>query len=223
MTSSGKWLKKYMRRPGKSKSNIVDSLDPDCSSQAAAVIRAGGIVAFPTETSYGLAVDPLNPDALGRLFQAKQRPDTKPVLVLVDAMANLTRLVSHIPPRFNNLIDTFWPGPLTLIFPARYGLPDLLTGRSGTIGVRMSSNHVAQSISAKAGGAITATSANISGDAPALAIDELDESLCSQVDLIVDGGRSASTSCSTIVTESGGQLTLVRRGCIDFSDILQRG
>ena len=221
MLSSRKWLTKYMRRPGKSKSNIISIQVPDYSHQAAAVIRDGGIVALPTETFYGLAVDPFNPEALDLLFQAKQRPENKPVLVLVDSMGALERLTSHIPRRYETLIERFCPGPLTLIFPARKGLPELLTGATQTIGIRMSSNPVAQSISHASGGAITATSANISDQPPAQTIAELDDELCALVDLIVDGGRSGSTTCSTIVAEHGGTLSLVRQGHISFSDIMQ--
>lgn len=192
---------------------------PDETVNSAAIIRAGGIVAFPTETSYGLAVDPLNAAALDRLFTLKRRPPSKPVLVIVDRLERLSDLVSKVPLAYEPLINRFWPGPLTLIFPALPMLPRLLTAGTDTIGVRISSHLLAARICRQAGGAVTATSANVSGEQPACGPAEIQAMFGNRVDAIVDGGVIDQTAPSTIVNELNGKLNLIRGGCVPFADI----
>jgi L-threonylcarbamoyladenylate synthase len=192
---------------------------PDDSEKSAAIIRAGGIVAFPTETSYGLAVDPFNGRALNRLFTLKRRPPSKPVLVIIDRLERLGDLVCNIPAAYEPLMNRFWPGPLTLIFPALSTLPRLLTAGTATIGVRISSHRLATRICHQAGGAVTATSANISGRRPALGAAEIQAMFGGLVDKIVDGGVLEQAAPSTIVTELNGQLKLIREGALPFADI----
>lgn len=192
---------------------------PDENDNSASIIRAGGIVAFPTETSYGLAVDPFNTTALDRLFTLKQRPPSKPVLVIVDRLERLIDLVSTVPAAYEPLINRFWPGPLTLIFPALPMLPGLLTAGTDTIGVRISSHRLAARICRQAGGAVTATSANVSGEQPACGPAEIQAMFGNRVDAIVDGGVLVQTAPSTIVHELNGQLRLIREGCVPFADI----
>ncbi|MGI9536269.1 MAG: L-threonylcarbamoyladenylate synthase [Desulfocapsaceae bacterium] len=208
-----------MIRRETSRCKIVTTDNPDYSSDAAAVIRSGGIAAIPTETSYGLAVDPFNGQALKQLFAIKRRPSNKPVLVLIDGVEHLSRLISGIPVVYEPLIKRFWPGPLTLIFPARPTLPSLLTAGSGTIGVRISSNKSASAICHLAGGAITATSANISGEQPARTVKELVSSFKESLDLIVDGGGLDTAPPSTILNCRDNRLGLVREGGITLEDI----
>ena len=135
-------------------------------AQAVAVLRAGGIVGFPTETYYGLAVDPFNLKAVDRLFRVKQRSRLLPLLVLVQSKDHVRDLVRTLPASALRLIERYWPGPLTLVCPARPDLPSQLTGGTGTIGFRQSSHAVAAQLVAMFGCPVTATSANISG-APA--------------------------------------------------------
>jgi L-threonylcarbamoyladenylate synthase len=210
-----------MRRRETSPCKIINSQRPDYSLKAASVIRAGGIVAIPTETFYGLAVDPCNGEALERLFAVKKRVRSKPVLVLVDSVENLGLIVEKIPAPYHSLIRKFWPGPLTLIFPARQGLPELLTGSDNSVGVRLSSHRVATEISRCSGGAITATSANISNESPAKKAQDIVNKLGAGIDLIVDNGKSGATTGSTIVREHRGELHLVREGLIGFDTISQ--
>ena len=113
-------------------------------NRAVAVLNNGGVVAFPTETYYGLAVDPLNPLALNHLFALKQRDIAKPILTLVDNRESLISLVHEVPIVYSQLMEKFWPGPLTLIFQAKINLPTLLTAGTSTIGVRQSSHPFAR-------------------------------------------------------------------------------
>lgn len=187
--------------------------------QAVLVLRQGGVVAFPTETYYGLAVDPFNGQAVARLFAVKRRPASKPVLVLIEDRDHLQRLTVETPEQFSPLMAAFWPGPLTLIFPAQPTLSTYLTAETGTIGIRVSSHPLALKLCALAGGAITATSANRSGCPPARTEQEVTAQFGQEVDWLVTGGPTRGGLASTIIAAtSGGGLRLVRGGVIDFSD-----
>ncbi len=213
-----------MKRRETSRCKIISTDRPDYSRDAAAVIRSGGIAAIPTETSYGLAVDPFNEQALKQLFEIKQRPSSKPVLVLIDGVEHLARLISTTPAIYQPLMERYWPGPLTLIFPARPTLPSLLTAGTGTIGIRISSHQAATAICSRSGGAVTATSANISGQPPARTVSDLIDSFAEALDLIVDGGELGTMPPSTVLAYRDDRLLLVREGSIALADInnLQR-
>jgi len=186
---------------------------------AAAVLRKGGLVAFPTETYYGLAVDPFNEDALARLFQVKRRSHLKPVLLLIDKLDQLKFIADHVPDVFNHLISEFWPGPLTLVFPAVSGLSSLLTGNSSTIGARQSSCSIATRLVSEFGGPITATSANKSGYKPALTAEEVSHIFNSDVDMILDGGKTPGGRGSTLIGYRSDKIYCIRKGCIKLKDI----
>jgi L-threonylcarbamoyladenylate synthase len=188
--------------------------------RAVAVLHTGGVVAFPTETYYGLAVDPLNPLALNHLFALKHRNTSKPILTLVDGRESLPSLVRSVPPIFGPLMAAFWPGPLTLVFPARLDLPVLLTAGTATVGVRQSSHPFARQLLRAFGRPLTATSANISGRAAAVDAYEVRSQFGSRVDMIFDGGRTAGIVGSTIVGFEGDEIKLIREGMIPFDDIL---
>lgn len=186
-------------------------------AEAARIIQAGGIVAFPTETYYGLAVDPFHPGALARLFAVKGRPNAKPILVLVDDPAAVLQLAAAIPPVFAPLMAAFWPGPLTLIFSARPEVPALLTGGTGTIGIRLSSHPVARQLVRAAGGPITATSANLAGRPPAVSAHAAAAMFGTGIEAVVDGGETPGGRGSTIVAEKDGHLLLIRDGVLPFT------
>ncbi|MEJ2690688.1 MAG: L-threonylcarbamoyladenylate synthase [Deltaproteobacteria bacterium] len=196
-------------------------LAPDAGGlvEAARIIRAGGLVAFPTETFYGLAADPFNEEALARLFFAKQRSLQKAVLLLVNDRWQLTDLVNQIPDVYEGLIEKFWPGPLTLIFPARPHLPTLLTARSGTVGVRMSSQPLAGKLLEASGSPLTATSANLSGQPSLSSADQVMGQLAGRIDAVLDGGDTPGAGSSTIVRLVAGKLSVVRQGVLPFADI----
>ncbi|MCP4338885.1 MAG: threonylcarbamoyl-AMP synthase [Desulfobulbaceae bacterium] len=183
-------------------------------------LRQGGIVAFPTETYYGLAVDPECASAVTKLFEVKKRQEHKPLLLLIEKLEWLDSVAQKVPAVYWPLIKKHWPGPLTLIFQAKTTISQKITGNTGTVGVRISPHPVAQELVRRMGKPITATSANISGLAPARTSLEVAEMLGDSVDYIVDGGQTDAGLCSTIVDVKNGKLTLLRRGQIDLSDEL---
>ena len=189
-------------------------------NQAAAVLHDGGLVAFPTETYYGLAVDPFNEQALETLFRVKRRPRLKPILLLVAHLAQLDMLVRSVPPAYSLLMEKFWPGPLTLVFPARSTLSSQLTGGTGTVGVRLSPNPVANELIRAFGGPITATSANRSGEKPAECAEEIQTAFDSDVALLQGDDGAPGGVGSTLVGMQEGKLCCLRQGCIVFDEIL---
>ena len=195
-------------------------LDPTELNRAAKLLASGGVVAFPTETWYGLAVDPFDPQALSRLFAVKARPPEKPVLVLIGSHRDLDLLVSGIPEPYFALMEQFWPGPLTLVFPARKELPRQLTAGSETIAIRYSPHPVAQALVTCYGRPITATSANRSGQPACASAAEVRAALGPSLDLILDGGATPGGAGSTIVRYGHGRLKCLRDGQLDFDRIL---
>lgn len=189
--------------------------------RAVVCLQQGGIVAFPTETYYGLAVDPYNEKALKALFRLKERDLRKPILVLISEVEQLGEVADSVPGLYQPLMENFWPGPLTLIFPGRNNLSPLLTGGTGTVGVRISSHGIATRFCRRWGRAITATSANISGTEPAKNAGEVHAMFGPQVDCIIDGGDAPAKRCSTIVGMREGCLQLIREGQVEFPLILQ--
>lgn len=188
-------------------------------------LKQGGIVAYPTETFYGLAVDPANEQAIAALFTLKGRERNNPLSLLVPSMEQLFSLVSSVQEPYEKLIDNFWPGPLTLIFPARENVSPLLTGGGTTIAIRISSHPVAQQFCTMWGGAITATSANFSGEPALVTAGEVAEHLGEQVSFILDGGTSPGGKGSTIVrcVEKEKECQILRQGVIaekDLSEVL---
>jgi L-threonylcarbamoyladenylate synthase len=183
-------------------------------------IREGGIVAFPTETYYGLAVNPFSLAAVKKLFQVKKRQADKPLLLLIENTAQLQSITENIPPEYVPLIEKYWPGPLTLVFPARKEVCKQLTGNSGTIGVRVSSHPIAAELVKRMGKPITATSANISGHRPACTAEEVATIFGKSLGYVIDGGQTPAGLCSTVLGIQGGKWTVVRQGQIDLSDEL---
>lgn len=178
--------------------------------RAAALIRAGGLVALPTETLYGLAVDALDPVAVARLVRAKGRPEGNPIPLIVADRAMLDAVVRRVPPAAEALIARHWPGPLTLVLPAAEGIPAELVGPGGGVGLRVSADPVARAVCAAAGRPITATSANLSGDPPATTAGAVQ---LPELDLVLDDGpRDAPPS--TVVSLLGDEPRLLRQGSL---------
>jgi L-threonylcarbamoyladenylate synthase len=186
--------------------------------EAVRLLKQGGLIAFPTETYYGLGVDPFNKEALQRLFKVKRRCVDKAVLVLVADQSQVKRFADSFPVDFNKLMAAFWPGPLTLVFPARSNVPELLTGGTGTVGIRQSPNSIAIKLVQEFAGPITATSANRSGATPATTAAEVDENFGSEVDLIIDGGATPGGQGSTLVGFDQ-KISCIRAGKIPFETI----
>lgn len=191
----------------------------DIFSDAAAIIRKGGVVAFPTRSLYGLGADAFNPDAVDRVFDIKQRRAENPILVLIEDRLQLEHLVKRIPDVASRLMVKFWPGRITIVFEARDTVPLKLTAQSGKIGVRMPGHAVAQALVKAVQGPITGTSANLSGDAGCSQIEHLNTQLTWQVDLILDAGPLKGGIGSTIVDVTGDRLQIIREGEISAEEI----
>ena len=180
--------------------------------EAAQVLRQGGVVAYPTDTVYGLAVDAMNVAAIERLYEVKQRPEVKAIPLIIGALEQLTDIAAVVPPQADRLIKAFWPGPLTLLFEPQTTLPTQLLGDSDRIGVRWPSAPISQQLAMVLGGAITATSANPSGAAAALTAQDVVEQLGLAVDLILDGGTATSPVVSTVLDVTARPPRQLRAG-----------
>lgn len=182
--------------------------------RAAEILRAGGLVAFPTETVYGLGADAANPAALARLYAAKGRPAAHPVIVHFADAAGAFAWAREVPPAARMLAARFWPGPLTMILKRAPHVGDDVTGGQDTVGVRVPSHPVAQALLRAFGGGIAAPSANLFGRVSPTEPAHVREDLGAAVDLVLEGGPSEVGIESTIVDMSGAAPTLLRPGHI---------
>lgn len=187
--------------------------------EAKGLLNAGQVVALPTETFYALAVHPWQEQALKHLFALKERPPHKPVLLLVADPEMLPLLVSHIPETAAVLIRAFWPGPLTLVLPARPHLSDWLTANTGTVGVRQPRHEVTCRLIHYLGAPVTGTSANRNGQPPLLGSTEVDREFGKAVPLIVDAGPCPGGKPSTIVDLTLDPPRLVRFGAVSLATL----
>ena len=190
------------------------------SRQVASVLQRSGLVAIPTETFYGLGVNPFDARAVDRLRAVKGREDAKPFLVLVASINDLSAFVEHVPPAASLLIEGFWPGPLTILFPARASLPHALTAGTGLVGMRVSSCRPLCELLTRVG-PLTGTSANRAGAAPARTAEAVQQALGDAVDLILDAGPTPGGLPSTVV-DAHHSLRIVREGAIERSVIEAR-
>jgi L-threonylcarbamoyladenylate synthase len=170
------------------------------------------VVAYPTDTFYGLGVDPKNPGAIRRLFEIKGRKADQPILLLIKDVAAVRDWAADISPDADALMKQYWPGPLTLVFKARPDVPPELTAGTGTIGLRVPGTELARELLRFLDTALTGTSANISGGPSPRTAQEAMDSIGDVVDLILDGGMTAGGLSSTIVDVSTGHPKVIRRG-----------
>lgn len=181
--------------------------------EAAAALRRGEVVALPTESSYGLAVDALSERALARLFELKRREADKPPPLLVASEEMVALLAERVPERARVLIERLWPGPLTLVLPAKAGLPEAIVSRGG-VGMRRSPHPIADALTRAFGGPITATSCNLAGQPPAFTADEARAAFGDAVYVLEgEAGRGAPSTVARI--EEDGRLQILRSGAID--------
>ena len=190
--------------------------------RAADILLDGGLVAFPTESFYGIAVDVRNEGAIKRLFSAKGRSAGSPVLILIGSLESLAPYVEQIPPVALRLIEKFWPGGLTLVFRASSKVSPLLTGGTQKIGIRLSSHPVATALARTIDAPISGTSANISGLPGCRNAQEVLESLGSGVDLILDGGETAGKVGSTVLDVTEQPPRILREGIISREQLKAR-
>jgi L-threonylcarbamoyladenylate synthase len=179
---------------------------------ALAALKRGEVIVFPTETLYGLGADALNFSAVEKVFQFKGRDPDNPFPVLVADRAMLDSLVAAICPLAELLITRFWPGPLTLVLPARADIPRPLVNRQGGIGVRLSSQPIATEMVRLLGHPLTATSANPSGQPGAHTVAEAKKYFAEKISIYVDGGELHSPTGSTVATIEKDRLKIIRAG-----------
>jgi L-threonylcarbamoyladenylate synthase len=196
---------------------------PDESDLAPAVaaLRNGGVVAFPTETFYGLAVDPRSAAAVAKVFALKQRAPDQPLPLIASDIDQVAAHVGTLTPLAARLASRGWPGPLTLIIPASRQLCDAVHLSTGTIAVRVPADVVARALAGRVGHAITSTSANISGEPPPSTPDLVTASLGSGIDVLIDTGPTPAGLPSTIVDATGDGPVLVRAGAIPWNRVLE--
>jgi len=197
------------------------SPQPAALREAAGVLLKGGLVAFPTETFYGLGANALDPAAVRRIFEVKGRPESKPLLVLVDSIDLAESLVKEVSAAARELMTKYWPGPLTLIFRAIASLPDELTAGTGTVGIRVPRHPVAFELVRAAGLPITAPSANRSGEEPPATAADVQRVFGGKIELILDGGATTGGLPSTILDVTVTPPKLIRRGALEFPDITE--
>ncbi len=187
------------------------------SAQAQKVLLQGGVIAFPTDTFYGLGVDPFNREAVERVFKIKGRDKKKPLLLLVSSREQLETLVKEITPTHLVLMQKFWPGPLTLLFEPRSIIPENVS--ADRIGIRQPGNSMTRNLISALGQPITAPSANLSGEEPPVTARQVQQSLGSHVDLVLDGGPCPGGEPSTLIDPVETPIQLVRPGAIPFNEI----
>ena len=199
----------------------VDAVMPERETvrEAAQVIRCGGLVAFPTETVYGLGADALNPEAVAQIYEAKGRPSDNPLIAHVLDRTGAERLVTHIPDAATQLMDAFWPGPLTLILPKRAFVPNITSGGLQTLAVRCPSHPVARLLIELAGTPIAAPSANASGRPSPTRASHVQFDMDGKIDMILDGGAAVYGLESTIVDVSHGTPRILRPGSVTQDDL----
>jgi L-threonylcarbamoyladenylate synthase len=188
---------------------------------ARTVLMRNGVIALPTETFYALAVNPFQPEALVHLFALKDRAPEKPVLVLVAEPDMLPQVVREIPEAAKRLMARFWPGPMTIIFPSLPDLPRLLTGGTGTIGVRQPRQSLICRLISALGHPITGTSANRAGYRPCVRADEVAREFGDHLDLILEAGPCPGGLPSTIVDVTSAPPRLVRAGAIPAAELAE--
>jgi L-threonylcarbamoyladenylate synthase len=192
------------------------TLDP---AEAADVLRAGGLVALPTETVYGLGANALDAKAVARIFAAKRRPAFDPLIVHLATLDDWPRVASAMPPRALALARAFWPGPLTLVLPKQPAIPDIVTSGLATVGVRVPNHPLMRAVLERAGCPVAAPSANRFGRLSPTRAEHVVEQLGDDIDLVLDGGPCAVGVESTIVRPDADGVSVLRLGGLPVEEI----
>ncbi|MSR93938.1 threonylcarbamoyl-AMP synthase [Clostridiaceae bacterium 68-1-5] len=200
----------------KTKMKRLETLETDNSilQEAGRILREGGLVAFPTETVYGLGADALNEKAAEKIYAAKGRPSDNPLIVHIAEKEALDRIAKEISAEATKVIEKYWPGPLTLIFEKTDAVPEGTTGGLDTVAVRMPSHALARALIREGGGYVAAPSANTSGRPSPTSAEHVREDLWGKVDLIIDGGETEIGIESTILDVSVTPPVILRPGAI---------
>lgn len=198
---------------------VLSAADPAAIAEAARVLRKGGLVAFPTETVYGLGADAFNAAAVARVFEVKARPSFDPLIVHLADASTLGRVAATEDPRVDTLGARFWPGPLTLVLPRRPEVPEIVTAGLDTVGVRVPAHPAARELIQATGRPLAAPSANPFGYVSPTTAAHVTERLGETIDLVLDGGPCPVGVESTIVSLVGGTATLLRPGGVGREEI----
>ena len=182
-------------------------------------LRDGGVVAFPTDTLYGLGADVFNLDALQKVFDIKERPAGLALPVLIDSWKQFETVAADVTQVARTLAEKYWPGPLTLIVSKADAVPDLLTAGAPTVAVRVPDHRVPRALARMFGGPITGTSANRSGEPDLKSLEELTAQLGSRVDYVVAAGPAPAGTASTVIDITEDSPKLIREGALPFNDI----
>jgi L-threonylcarbamoyladenylate synthase len=198
----------------------IDPARPEKAfSRCREMIHSGGVIVYPTDTLYGLGADPTNPGAVRKLFTIKCRQADQPILLLIKDADAVRDWAAAITPRARELMQKFWPGPLTLVFKAKPEVMAELTGGTGTIGLRVPGNELTRQLLASLGTALTGTSANISGRRSPRTAREAAEEIGEMVDMVLDGGMTGGENPSTVVDVSSDEPKVIREGAIPLREI----
>jgi tRNA threonylcarbamoyl adenosine modification protein (Sua5/YciO/YrdC/YwlC family) len=199
----------------------ISSKTPETSvvDYAAGFIKRGEVVGIPTDTFYGLSADPFNLAAIEAVFQAKGRPETKALPILVSSIEQAVSMIREVPDVFLILAHKFWPGALTLVVEATHRLPLKVTGNSGRVALRWANSPIPTAIIDAVGGPITGTSANLSGFPSCTNAAQIVKQLGNRLPLILDAGDTGATMASTIVRIDGNDWTLAREGALPEEEI----
>ena len=191
-----------------------EKIDEETIEDAGRIIREGGLVAFPTETVYGLGGDALNPESSRKIYAAKGRPSDNPLIVHIADRKDLYRIADRVTEKAEKLMDAFWPGPLTMIFPKKDLVPCATTGGLDTVAVRMPSDRIAAAFIRAAGGFVAAPSANVSGRPSTTTAAHVEEDLSGRIEMILDGGQAVIGLESTIIDMSVEPPVILRPGAV---------
>lgn len=183
-------------------------------TRAVNILKQGGLVAYPTDTLYGLGANIFNSEAVGRVFQVKGRSRDAGLPVLIGSLANLDMITEHVPELLRSFAERFWPGPLTLVLKRRPEIPDVLTGGQDTVAVRLPGHAIPRVLILESGSPITGTSANRSGGPEPLTAEDVRSQLADSVDMVIDGGRCPGGVASTILDLTTTPPVILRRGAI---------
>ena len=195
------------------------NIDENSIKKASDLIKNGELVAFPTETVYGLGADGLNENACKKIFEAKGRPSDNPLILHISNISMLYNLVENVDPKSKKLIDKCWPGPLTIIFKKSKIIPNIITAGLDTVAIRFPSNKIAQSLIEASNTPIAAPSANISGRPSPTRADDVYNDMNGKINLILDGGESDIGIESTVIDMSEDIPTILRPGFFTFEFI----
>jgi L-threonylcarbamoyladenylate synthase len=197
---------------------VIRSTDGDMLSSVTAVIQTGGLVAFPTDTVYGLGCDAFNAKAIRRLYDTKRRARDKAIPILLSTTADLEKVALNVTQEILSITKVFWPGPLTIVMEKHPNLPEEISA-GPTIGIRIPAHPVALDI-LKACGPLAVSSANVSGGLNAKTAMEVLEQLTGRIDLLIEGGPSLGSEPSTVIDVSKKLVRILREGPISMEEIL---